>query len=214
MGLLKAAAPSLPIPSVNYSQDQQQQRDSALRLYFNQIDNGNWDGVKIVNPYGAIQDSANQNAAAANTATQVEFDTTDYVHLMEHVTNDGLKVIYPGIYNCQFSIQFSNTDSQLHEAIVWLKKKQNGAVSSTNIVGTGSKFSIPSKHGSSDGYLISSVNFYVQLEALDSLELWWEGSQVENGITDGIYLEAYAAAGNNPSIPSAVLTLSFVSAIP
>lgn len=215
MGLLKFKAPSLPIPTTDYSQDQQQQLSNALRIYFNQIDNANWDGRLVINPYGAIQDTTNQYAAGANTATQVLFNTTDFVNEMSHVTNDGLTVVYSGIYNYQFSIQFANTDSQIHEATVWLKKKASGAGSSSNIAGTGSKFSIPNKHGSSDGYLCVAINFFIQLSADDTVELWWEGTQIAtSGGATGIYIEAYAAAGHLPSIPSAVATLSFVSAIP
>lgn len=216
MGLLKSKAPNLPVATTAYSQDQQLQRDNALRLYFNEIDGGYWDGSKIQNAYASISDNTDQYASGNNTPAQITFDTTDYINWMEHVSNDGLKVVYPGIYNCQFSIQFANTDTQIHEATVWLKKKANGAVSSSNIAGTGSKFSIPNRHGGVDGYLIAALNFYVQLDALDSLELWWEGSVVGNstGTIKGIYIEHYAAAGNIPAIPSAVITLSYVSAVP
>lgn len=215
MGLLKAKAPALPLPTSNYSQDQQNQLSNALRLYFNQIDTAYWDGVKVVNPYGAIQDSTDQYATAANTATQILFDTTDFTNSMEHVVSDGLRVVYPGIYNCQFSVQFVNSDTQIHDASIWLKKKANGAGSSSNIAGTGSKYSIPNKHGGVNGNLIAAVNFYVELAALDALELWWEGTQTAtSGGATGIYLETYAATASIPSVPSAVLTLTYVSAIP
>lgn len=234
MGMIKFTAPNLPIQPVEYNQGQQQQLSSALRLYFSQLDSttpiqadyflaqsaggqvGYFKGYgyQLVMPYGAIQDTTDQFATAANTATQVLFNTTDFVNQMTHVTNDGLTVEHAGIYNYQFSIQLANTDSQIHEATIWLKKKAAGAVSSSNIAGTGSIFSIPNKHGSVDGYLTVAVNFFIQLGAGDTVELWWQGSQVKVGATNGIYLEHYVAAGNVPSIPSAVATLTFVSAIP
>lgn len=214
MGLLKFVAPSLPLATKDYDQGQSNQLLNALRLYFNRLDNGYWDGVSVVSPFASISDTGDQNATAANTETKVDFDTTDYINSMDHVTNDGLQVVYPGVYNLQFSIQFANTDSQIHEASVWLKKKANGAVSSTNIASTASKFSVPNKHGSVDGYLIAAVNFYIELQALDTVELWWQASAVKNLSTEGIYIEAYAASGNVPAIPSAVLTLSYVSAVP
>lgn len=216
MGLIKGTAPSIPIPQPAYSQDQQQQRDNALRLYFNQIDNGNWDGTKIVNAYGAIQDNTDQYAAAANTPSQIKFANDDFLNWTKHIQNDGLQVIYPGIYNVQFSIQFANTDNQINEATVWLKKKTNGATTSSNIAGTASKFSIPNNHGGIDGYLIAAVNFYVQLSTFDSLELWWQGTNVANsaGTVKGIYIEQYPATATVPSTPSVVMTLSFISALP
>ena len=72
-------------------------------------------------------------------------------------------------------------------------------------------FDVPSKHGSSDGYLIAACNFYVQLAANDTAELW---AAVDN---TGVYMEAYAAQTAPPfampSIPSVVATLTFVSAV-
>ena len=86
--------------------------------------------------------------------------------------------------------------------VIWLRK--NG----TDITGTASKFDVPSKHGSSDGYLIAACNFYVDLAEGDHLELWAASSSTT------VYFEAYAAQTSpyaRPSIPSVVVTLSFVS---
>jgi hypothetical protein len=233
--MIQFKAPNLPIPPVNYDQDHQQQLANALRLYFSRLDSNTpiqadyflaesssgetgyfkGYGYPLVMPHGAIQDSTDQYAAAANTATQVLFNTTDFVNQMTHVPNDGLTVEYAGIYNYQFSIQFANTDSQILEAAVWLKKKAAGAGASSNVAGTGSLFSIPNKHGSIDGYLCVAVNFYVQLGAGDTIELWWQANQTAtSGGATGIYLHFDPAAGNVPIVPSAVATLSFVSAIP
>lgn len=79
MGLLKFNAPSLPIPTTSYSQDQQQQLSNALRVYFNQLDFANWDGVKVVNPYGAWQSNLTQTNVA-NTATVMIFEQSDYLN--------------------------------------------------------------------------------------------------------------------------------------
>lgn len=37
--VLQTKAPNIPLATETYSQQQQQQRDNAFRLYFNQIDN-------------------------------------------------------------------------------------------------------------------------------------------------------------------------------
>ena len=77
-----------------------------------------------------------------------------------------------------------------------------------DIEGTVSKFDVPGHHGTSDGYLIAACNFYVSLEAGDTVEMW---AAVED---TGVYMEAYAAQTSPfamPSIPSVVATLSFVS---
>ena len=125
---------------------------------------------------------------------------------------DGIGVAQAGIYNYQFSVQFANTDSQIHAAWIWLR------VNGVDVAGTGSRFDVPNKHGSSDGYLIAACNFYVQLAADDTVEMWAAVSQAYNPVTptDGVYMEAYPVQTTPfamPSIPSVVATLTFVSAV-
>ena len=79
-----------------------------------------------------------------------------------------------------------------------------------DVAGTASRFDVPSKHGTSDGYLISAANFYIQMNANDYVEMWAATDSTQP------YMEAYAAQTSPfamPSIPSVVATLSFVSAL-
>jgi len=157
--------------------------------------------------YGAYQNNADQNLATANTPTVVVFNTTDYQKNISRASNQ-LTIANAGVYNVQYSLQLANTDAAEHAATVWLRK--NG----TDIVGTASKFDVPKKHGSSDGYLIAAVNFYVDVTAGQYLELVIAADQVENGVTDGIYIEAYPAQTTpyaHPSIPSSVITITQVA---
>lgn len=234
MALIKFRSPALPLPTIGYDKEHQVQLTRAIRLYFNQLDsttpiqcdyflaqqaNGSagyfqGNGYKLTMPYAAVSDSTDQYAAAANTDTQVAFNTADF-ESQAALTSNRIVVDHAGIYNFQFSLQFANTDSQIQEATVWLKKRPSGSGSSTNIPATGSKFSMHGKHGAIDGYLIAAVNFFIQLGAGDAVELWWAATAVANlsGSTTGIYIEHYNAAGTIPSIPSAVATLSFVSTV-
>ena len=159
--------------------------------------------------------SVDQEAVANNTPTVFTFNTEDFAN---GIILDGtggttaLKVAQDGIYNYQYSIQFSNTHSQAHTAWVWLRI--NGA----DAAGTGSKFDVPSTHGSSDGYVIAACNFYLSLQANDIVELVWASDRVKitSSAQDGVYVEAYPATTSpftHPSIPSVVATLSFVSAL-
>ena len=96
----------------------------------------------------------------------------------------------------------SDLAAATHTAWIWLR------VNGVDVPGTGSKFDVPPKHGSSDGYLIAACNFYVELQATDTVEMW---AAVEN---TSVYMEAYAAQVSPfamPAIPSVVATLSFVS---
>ena len=157
--------------------------------------------------YGSFSNSADQNLAAANTAYTVVFNTTDVASNITRSSNQ-FTINVAGTYNVQFSLQLVNTDSQAHFAEIWL------ALNGSNIAGTASKYDVPSSHGSSDGYLIAVANFLVTVTAGQYIELKIAANQVENGVTDGVYLEAYTAQTTpyaRPSIPSAVLTITKVS---
>lgn len=208
--LVTTRAPNLPLGTEQYSRQYQDQFANTLRLYFNQIDGLNQTvlgprGGQYLNfPYAAIQRTTDKTFTA-NTATQITFDQNDYLNGTTNDGTDGISVGQSGIYNYQFSVQFANTDTQIHAAYIWLR------VNGVDVAGTGSKFDVPAKHGSSDGYLIAACNFYVELQAEDTVELY---AAVSNA---GVYMEAYAAQTSPfamPAIPSVVATLSFVSSLP
>lgn len=212
--LTKVVPPNLALAPNAYQQAYADQLNNILRLYFNQLNTdvndliGSAGGRFLSFPCAAVQRTTNYTYAANNTAYQVTFDTVDYTNATTLNTSDGIEVDYSGIYNYQFSVQFANTDSQIHTAYIWLRK--NGV----DLTGTASKFDVPNKHGTSDGYLIATCNFYVELEAGDTIEMWSAVSQRESAGTDGIYMEAYATQTSPfamPSIPSVVATLTFVS---
>lgn len=204
------ASPNLPLGPLRYERQYQEQLNNVHRLYYNRLDNGlqalygNEGGRYLNFPYGAIQRTTDLSFTA-NTATQVTFDQTDYINAMTRDPADGLTVEYEGIYNYQFSVQFSNSDSQEHDAWIWLKKNGN------NVDATASKFTVPKRHGSVDGAAIGAANFYIQLSADDSVEMWAAVNDIS------VKIEAYSAQTVPfvmPAIPSVVVTLSFVSSIP
>lgn len=209
MGLKFSKSPRLPAPSPVYSPDMLDQFQNALRLYFNQIDSsfstilGPQGGQYFSIPYGAFSDSTSQTVTA-NTAQVVTFNTTDFVNGVSVVTNSKITVTVPGIYNLQWSAEFQNTDTQLHDASIWLK--QNG----TNIVGSTGLISVPNKHGSVNGHNIAGWNYFLQMAGNDYVEIWWSTDDA------AVSIQAYPA-GTSPTRPttlSVVATLSFVSAIP
>lgn len=199
--------PRLITFSNEYEKAAHDQQSDILRLYFTQLDNavanliGPRGGQYLSNPYAAVQRTTDVTFTA-NTATQVTFNQNDFLNGCENDGTDGIVVAQSGVYNYQFSLQFANTDSQAHNVWVWLRK--NGV----DIAGTGSKWDVPAKHGSSDGYLIAACNFYVSLAQGDSVSMYAAAA------SNLVYVEAYAAQTTPfamPAIPSAVATLSFVS---
>ena len=203
-------APLLPLAPVQYDQRFGTDLNNALRLYFNQLDNLNLNafgtrGGRFLNfPYAAIQRTTDKSFTA-NTATQITFDQNDYLNGCENDGTDGIRVANAGIYNYQFSTQFRNSDSQIHSAWIWLR------VNGVDVAGTGSKFDVISSHGGVDGFVIGAANFYVDLQAGDTVEMWAAASNT------AVTFDATGASTSPfamPAIPSVVATLSFVSSLP
>ena len=214
MPLINPTPPRLPTAPGQYETRFHDFHSDVLRLYFQQLSSvvgtvvGPRGGQWLNFPYAAIQRTTDKTFTA-NTATQITFNVNDYLNGCTNDGTDGIVVAQSGIYNYQFSVQFANTDSQIHTAYVWLRK--NGV----DLPGTGSKWDITARHGSSDGYVLAAANFFVDLQAGDTVEMWAAVSQAYvPTVSTGIYMEAYAAQTSPfamPSIPSVVATLSFVS---
>lgn len=208
--LLVPKPPNLPLaPIATYSSQYQEQFNNVLRLYFNQISNVEGAllaplGLKYLNaPYAAIQRTTDKSFTA-NTATQITFDQNDYINGCTNDGTDGIAVEQPGIYNYQFSVQWKNSDSQEHDAWIWLR------VNNVDVLGTGSQFSVIARHGSVDGAVIAAANFFVELQAGDTVEMW---SAVSNTAVTMDAVAAQTSPFAMPAIPSVVATLSFVSSL-
>ena len=202
------ALPDLPNPQDRYDRLTVAQTNGVLRTFFLRLSSalsslfGTRGGKYINFPYAAVQRDTDFTFALSNTAYLVTCNLTDFLNGVTLDVGDGLHVVQAGKYNYQFSIQIANTGTSIENCVIWLRV--NGA----DVAGTASKFDIPSKHGSSDGYLIATCNFYVDLANGDHVELWSASSST------AVYFEAYAAQTSpyaRPSIPSVVVTLSFVS---
>ena len=160
-------------------------------------------GGKYLNvPYGAFQDSTDQVAANTTTAYAITFDTTDFSNGVTLSNSSRLNVSQSGIYNVQFSIQFTNTTNASQDVDVWFRK--NG----TNIDKSNSRFGFAPRKGAGDPFhTIAAMNYFVSLNANDYVEIMWRTTNV------GVSIEQYAASTSptRPSVPSAIVTLSFVS---
>lgn len=199
--------PALPLAREQYDRPYQDQLNNVLRLYFEKLNTNlnnltnTTGGRHLQFPYAAIQRTTDKTFTA-NTATQITFDQNDYLNGCANDGTDGIAVSYNGLYNYQFSVQFKNTDTQIHTAWVWLR------INNVDVPGTASKFDIISSHGGTPGYVIGAVNFYVDLVAGDTVEMWAAVNDV------AVTFEAEAAQTSpfaHPAIPSVVATLTFVS---
>lgn len=204
----KVEPPALPQATDAYARAYQDQTNNVLRLFFNRLCNGlnailsvNG-GANIQFPYGAFQSDVDQTATI-NTATAMTFNVTDYSNAVSVVSNSRITVTTAGIYNLQWSGQFENADTQLHDASVWIR------VNGTDVVGSNGLVSVPNKHGGVNGHTVVAWNYFVELQANQYVELWWSTDDAQVSLQ-------YYAAGVTPTRPttaSVIATLSFVSAL-
>ena len=141
-------------------------------------------------------------AANTTTAYAITFDTTDFSNGVTLSNSSRLNVSQSGIYNVQFSIQFTNTTNASQDVDVWFRK--NG----TNIDKSNSRFGFAPRKGVGDPFhIIAAMNFFVSMNANDYVEIMWRTTDV------GVSIEQYAAGTSptRPSVPSTIVTLSFVS---
>ena len=157
-------------------------------------------------PYGAFQDSTDQTASAIDVAYPMGLNTVDYSLGTSIVDGSKIKVDYSGLYNLQFSSQFVNTDTQLHDVSIWLRK--NG----TDVAGTAGRISIPNSHGGIDGHTIVGWNYYIELAKDDYVQLMWKTDSTQVSMQ---HLPAVTySAGVTPAVPAAasvIATIQYLS---
>lgn len=208
-------APALPFSPVQYDRQYQDALNNILRQYFNQNDNLNGSLMGIAGgrylslPHIAAQDNANQYATGTNVATIVKWTTADSnVGFSLNIDNTA-STPEAGIYKIDYSLQFANTDSQAHDVFVWLH------VDGIDIVGSTSKFTVPSKHGSVNGYTVAYSSVTFNVPANDKISLYWATNLAATaGGVAGVYMEASPAQTSPfvmPSTPSAIGSIVFVS---
>jgi len=152
-------------------------------------------------PYGAFQSLADQTIATANTAYAMTLDTTDYSNGVTISNSSRMNVKNTGVYNLQWSAQFVNTDSQLQDVSVWLRK--NG----TDIVGSTGFISVPNSHGGVNGHSIVGWNYFLELAANDYIEIWWSATST----TVSLQFIPTQTSPTRPSTASLITTMNFVS---
>jgi hypothetical protein len=234
MALEKFRAAPLPKPPSQYSAEHLQQLIRVLEIYFNQLDSvtpnfaqsyradnfygglfsGDGYGLKL--PHIAASDSTDQIAGGNNTATVVKWNTLDSGYEWTLAAPGSATADVAGVYKITFSLQFINTANAIHYATVWLKVNNNDLANSATI------FHIPARKSGSagqEGYLAAYSEITFTVDAGDEIELYWATDLAGNPTTptDGVYMFHDAAQVSpfaRPAIPSAIGSITFVSAVP
>ena len=188
-------APNLPTTPVQYDQRFFDQLINILRLFFNTVTNR----LNSPQPYGSFFDTTTQTNPVANAVNPMRLNNT--------LTSAGIYVGSPqsriyvtetGAYNIQFSVQADKSGGSADSLYIWLRK--NGvdvAYSASKVVVNGPTSEI-----------IPAWNFLVALEGGDYVELVWSSADVN------MVLAAYAASAPVPTVPSVIITVTWVSNLP
>jgi hypothetical protein len=223
MPLYNARSPALPLPPVEYDQRQQDQFQNALRLYFNRLDgflaqlSDSAGGSILEFPFIEASNSTTQYATGNNTATIVRWDTTALNNGFTLNVGNTATAQYAGIYKITFSLQFANNDNAAHDAIVWLRV--NGSTSAADIPNSTTIFTVPARKSAGVPSFVCGYSEVVfTLNAGDTMGLWWgtDLAATSGGVT-GVYMYQQAAQTTPmayPATPSAIGSITFVSAIP
>jgi hypothetical protein len=203
--------PSLGFPPEGYERRHFNENYGSLNNYFRKVTTvlgslfGPKGGKFMNNPHGAFQDSTDQVAANTTTAYAVTFNTTDFSNGVTIASNSRITVADAGIWNLQFSIQLKNTTNDGQDVDIWFRK--NG----TNIANSNSRFHLSQRKSAGDpSHLIAAMNFFVSLAANDYVEIMWRTTSTDVSIE---HFDA-STSPTRPAVPSAIVTMSFVSNLP
>jgi hypothetical protein len=227
MGMLRFSAPALPLPRSAYERQYFDQLIRVLTLYFNQLDSttpieaeafyggvfyGDGYGLKL--PHIAASDSTDQVATGNNTATVVEWNTLDSGYGWTLNSPGSATADIAGVYTIRYSLQYINTANAIHYADVWLK------LNNTNVANSTTRFFVPARKSASageEGYICAYSEATFSVEVGDEIELYWATDLAGNPTTptNGVYMfhdAASASPYSRPAIPSAIGSITFVSA--
>lgn len=209
--LIVPAVPALPVGTVNYSREYQDQLNRVLRLYFQQI-GGSFQsylaeagGRFLSVPSGAFFSNTTQTLSS-NVATIITLNNSDAnAAIGAALSNGSVQVTYPGIYNYQFSAQYENADSQAHDVDFWVR------VDGTDVYESATQLTIPAKHGSRNGAAVAALNIFVTAQANSIIDFVCAASHPDLRLAA---LPASSSPFVRPSIPSLISTITFVSRLP
>lgn len=152
--------------------------------------------------YGSFYDTGSVIATSATAIYSMSLSTTDISNGVSisgstNPYNTFIKVANAGVYNLQFSAQFSNSDNSIQDVVIWVRKNGTNIADSSGMVG------VPPFKAGSNGQVIASWNYFLDLSANDYVQLCWHVEQA-NVIT----LETIAAGTNptHPRTPSLIVT--------
>jgi len=195
--------PALPLAGLDYDRSKQDQTNNILRLFFYRFvnnlrtllavtDNG---GRVLYFPRGTFVSTADQAISVADTEQAVTFSATGITSGITLVTSTKITAAVDGVYTFHFSGQLDKVNAGVATMLLWYDKNGTGVTDSTR------KYAI---NGATDE-TVGELNFSVELNATDYIEIMMASDDTD------AKLDAIAAAGAHPGIPSAMLSVTYTS---
>jgi hypothetical protein len=202
----KVQSPALPIPTGGPLKRYLDALNNILRLFFNLLSSavnsvvGEYGGRFIEFPNAKFFSTTDQTASVINTAYALQFENT---YLGEAISIAGtpkaqITPLYSGVYNFELSVELTSTNANSKELSFWVRR------SGVDIANTG-RLHVVSGSGGVDDF---EYSFTIDLTAGQYIELMWATDDT------GITIDYQAAASPRPAVPSTLLTVVFVSAVP
>lgn len=202
----RVAPPALPVPENSPLKQYLDNLNNILRLFFNLLVTvvnrltGEYGGRFLDTPNGLFFSTVDQAIAATNTAQVVSFENT---YLNSAVTINGgsnsqITVTYSGIYNFQFVAQGVSNSASSKNVYFWIRRDGID-------IGYSARHLVLSGPNDSNDLAWS---FSIDMQAGSYIEMMWSSDDIDTK------LGAETAVSPHPGEPSAVITVTFVSALP
>lgn len=152
--------------------------------------------------YAMYQDVNIQTAALVNTGYPMLFRVMDLSNQITVISNSQITFAHTGVYNLQFSTQFSNADtSSAQDVTIWLRKNGSNVIGSAGLVG------IPKKTGGVNGHILPSWNYLLDVIQGDYYEIIWSTTSTD------VQIQYYPGSNPPPSTASTIFTVTQQSGI-
>ena len=145
-------------------------------------------GIGQTGYYGAFYDTTLQTNAGISTWNFVKIGNTYSSNGVSIASTDRITFAYGGVYAINYEMHFRNTVTSIQNVDVWFRK--NGS----DIANSNSSFNIDAKGTGPDGLLCAAVQYIVNVNANDYVQILWNGNHA------GIALTTTAAQAS-PTIP-------------
>ena len=145
-------------------------------------------GIGQTGYYGAFYDTTNQSNAGIGTWNFVKIGNTYSSNGVSIASTDRITFAYGGVYAINYEMHFRNTVTSIQNVDVWFRK--NGS----DIANSNSSFNIDAKGTGPDGLLCATVQYIVNVNANDYVQILWNGNHA------GIALTTTSAQAS-PTIP-------------